>query len=285
MKVFAKAIVGRKLTVNDISVRLQHHETNQGYTDIEIIGRDIHLIVEAKRGWSLPSLAQLRKYARRIEREREHHRLIVLAECSPDYGRRHLPRDVSGVPLTYISWKQIYRMSQNRSRKTLKEKWLIAELQGYLKGVMSMQDQYSNMVFIVPLRAGTPKWSKLSWIDIVEKKRRYFHPFGKSGWPKEPPNYIGFRYEGGLQLICHIESYDVVEEMHSHISEIKAEKWDTTMLYKLGKPIRPAKPVKTGGLYGPGHHWAMLDTLLTCKTVREARDLTQKRLKAVGESG
>lgn len=48
-------------------------------------------------------------------------------------------------------------------------------------------------------------------------------------------------------------------------------------------PIVPQHAVKTGGLYGPGHHWAAIDLLLTCNTVREARDQTQARLEAAGE--
>ena len=33
-----------------------------GFTDIELRSSDAHVIVEAKRGWGLPSLGQLRRY-------------------------------------------------------------------------------------------------------------------------------------------------------------------------------------------------------------------------------
>ncbi|MCG2728873.1 MAG: hypothetical protein L6276_01100, partial [Acetobacterium sp.] len=46
---------------------------------------------------------------------------------------------------------------------------------------------------------GKPESFGLSWIDIVEKRNKYFHPMGMNGWPKEPPNYIAFRYYGKLQ--------------------------------------------------------------------------------------
>jgi hypothetical protein len=40
---------------------------------------------------------------------------------------------------------------------------------------------------------------------------------------------------------------------------------------------------RLGGLYRPGHQWAAVDLLLTSQTLREARELTQERLDAVGE--
>ena len=37
---------------------------------------------------------------------------------------------------------------------------------------MTMQNVDSNWVYVVSLGSGTPKDWKLSWIDVVEKKRR-----------------------------------------------------------------------------------------------------------------
>lgn len=41
--------------------------------------------------------------------------------------------------------------------------------------------------------------------------------------------------------------------------------------------MRPDHEVKTGRLYGPAHHWADLDLLLTASTVREAIDELKPR--------
>ena len=65
-----------------------------------------------------------------------------------------------------------------------------------------------------------PENCDLTWIEIVEQKKKYFHPFGINGWPKEPPNYIAFRYNGKLQSIHHIESYTVTKSLHSAIIEM-----------------------------------------------------------------
>jgi hypothetical protein len=49
-------------------------------------------------------------------------------------------------------------------------------------------------------------------------------------------------------------------------------------IYRLGPAITPGKTVKTGKIFRNGRVWAMLDTLLTCDTISDARDLTQARL-------
>lgn len=59
-----------------------------------------------------------------------------------------------------------------------------------------------------PLSLGgiSPGWS-ISYRDIAEEKLRYFFPVGDR-WPDAPSNYMGFRYDGKLQSIHHVKSYD-----------------------------------------------------------------------------
>jgi hypothetical protein len=61
---------------------------------------------------------------------------------------------------------------------------------------MTIQNQTSNTVYVVSLGAERTSWSgSLTPIEIVTVKDRYFHPIG-DGYPKEPPNYLGFRWHG-----------------------------------------------------------------------------------------
>ena len=60
--------------------------------------------------------------------------------------------------------------------------------------VLSMQIKDSNWVYVVVLGSGKPDNCDLTWVEIVKKYNKYFHPIGGNGWPKEPPNYIAFRY-------------------------------------------------------------------------------------------
>ena len=116
------------------------------------------------------------------------------------------------------------------------------------------------------------EWARgLTYIQTVEGRRKYFHPFGINGWPKEPPNYIGFRYYGCLQRICHVEGAQVINNFHAHFPESPNEKEEWPyLLYDLGRPIFPQSVVRTGKIYASGRRWAMLDLLLTSKTIAAA---------------
>jgi len=267
------------------AIHLQEHGSDAGYTDIEIIAEQAHAIIEAKRGWNLPTASQLKKYAHRLKHQ-HNSAIVVMSECSPEYVRGKLPHRVTGVAIQYLSWKQVASLvEQSRASASFKEKRVLDELHEYLQGVMSMQNQETNLVYVLSLGSGTPNWSKLSWIEFVTKKCRYFHPFGGNGWPTEPPNYLAFRYKGKLQSIHHVESYEVTDDLSKQIPEINKKKLlaresGNFLVYKLGPAITPMHEVKTGNLYANGRYRVALDLLLTCKTISEARDRTKKRLQA-----
>jgi hypothetical protein len=206
-----------------------------------------------------------------------------LSECSREYAKLHLEvHKVAGVPVEPLSWKDIATLAvEARSKGSHAEKRLTAELLTYLRGLMTMQNIDSNWVYVVALAQGKPQGWGISWIDIVKKRQRYFHPMGggRGGWPKEPPNYIAFRYYGKLQSIHHIKSYEVVTNMHERIPEIRSEEWKPHFLYTLGQEFGPSTEVRTGSIYPNGRVWCMLDTLFTCDTISDARDLSQKRVK------
>lgn len=275
------------------AIGLQDSVRGAGRTDIEVKTDQVHLIIEAKRGWELEDPTKLKKYTKRFKTDEAlTPALAVVAECSLEWARPRLPKDIGGVPVEYMSWRKVVRLVEETAAQSGShaEKRLLRELHRYLKGVMTVQNVQSNLVYVVPLA----NWPPLvtdgpTFADIVVKHNRYFHPVGggSSGWPTTPPNYLGFRFDGQLQQIRHVDRYEV----HEHpwdvlIPGIGAEQgWEPSphFFYKLGKPIIPDHDVKTGGLYGPGRHWAAIDLLLTSKTVRAARDRTQKRLEAVGE--
>src|SRR4051812_38405130 len=51
----------------DPVIELQRHDAaDGGFTDVEVRSSDVHVIIEAKRGWALPSDGQLRRYEARF---------------------------------------------------------------------------------------------------------------------------------------------------------------------------------------------------------------------------
>jgi len=288
--VFLEAVVlkitGLAPVADEIVIKNQVYDPALGITDIEISdGRNFHIIIEAKRGWILPSANQLTMYSVRMKNPQRlipNRHIVTLSECSQKYAQLYLPfTSCNGIPVSHLSWKEVFDFAeQSRAASNHEQKHLLAEFSDYLKGVMTMQKKDSNMVYVVALGTDKPNKCDISWIDIVLRHNRYFCPVGGNGWPKEPPNYIAFRYYGQLQSIHHIEGYTVSRNMHDEIPEMPDEVWDTDCyIYKLGPAIKPQKTVKTGKIYRSGRVWAMLDTLLTSDSISDARDLTQERMK------
>jgi hypothetical protein len=150
-----------------------------------------------------------------------------------------------------------------------------------------MQNQRDNMVYVVSLGWRPTAWSPISPRDIVLQHGRYFHLVGggAGGWPKEPPNYLGFRFDARLQQIRHVDDVVVSERPRDFLPGFGPE-YDFDQphyLYTLGPPIEPSREVGSGKVTRALRVWAALDLLLTSSTISEARDLTDARLSAAGE--
>jgi hypothetical protein len=278
--IFLKSALPNIDCTQDATIYLQDIKTGGGITDVEIRGANFHIIIEAKRGWTLPNNEQLSLYAKRLKADNDQQNLlIVMSECSPEYAMIHLQSKLFNIPVKYYSWKNIASLTNKVTNACHAEKRLLEQLRIYLRRVVNMQNQLSNLVFVVSLGSSIPEGCSISWIDIIDKKGRYFHPVG-NGWPSNPPNYLGFRYYGKLQRIHHVESWKIVDDLHSEIREIGAGLWQYPhYCYELGPAIIPSKEIKNGKVYPSGRKWAMLDLLLSCDTVSEACDQTHKRLE------
>ncbi len=276
------------------AIRLQESEHGTGRTDVEIETERLHLVVEAKRGWNLPLPAQLQQYADRLNASDERDRRIaVVAECAPYYPPvAALPSPISGVPVSYVPWKRIAELAVETAgaSRSHAEKRLLLELHSYLKGLMTMQNVTSNLVYVVALGQNPLDWSSITFKETVVERNYYYHPVGgkRGGWPRTPPNYVGFRFDGRLQQIRHVEHYEVITRPHDYIPEIIPEAdWtdEPHFLYSLGPVIEPARPVRTGNVFRSQRVWCALDLLLTSETIRDARDKTQARLADAGQAG
>jgi len=279
---FSKLAIEHDVESESATIRLHRYETGGGITDIEIASPgEYHLIVEAKFGWKLPGRIQLAKYAKRVSfkpGEGTIRRIVSLSECSEDYAAHHLcARSLDGVPIVHISWRSISAAcARARGGVGFKERQILLDLAEYLESVVTSQSQDSNLVYVLALNAGTPDGWQTSWKDIVNRYSRYFHPVG-NGWPREPPNYLAFRYDGRLQSIHHVEAYEVIEDLQKACPGIPHVRRPPHFLYHLGAPFAPPQAIKNGKIWPNGRYWCALDTLFTCGTVSEARDVTRRR--------
>jgi hypothetical protein len=283
-------VLGRKAPPAADKVLLQEGISGAGYTDIEILAGEglVHLIIEAKRGYNLPSTEQLTRYAERSKPRPT--AMLVTAEAPPAYVQGRLPVEVAEVPVLYRSWRQIERLASEciSARCGHAEKRLLRELTGYLRGLMTMQNIRSNLVYVVSLGREIED-TGITFREVVVDHDVYFCPVGggPGGWPKEPPNYLGFRFDGQLQQIRHVEDYEVRNDDYAGFEPLRGKvHWpdDPHWLFGLGPVIQPQHEVRTGNLYRNQRVWAAIDLLLTSKSIAEARDLTRARLEAVGDT-
>jgi len=282
LSVFLKRNCGVKGDHDDVQIRIHRYESGGGITDIELILPGIaHTIIEAKRGWVLPNKSQLTLYAKRqsfLSSAAPIKKILTLSECSQQYAKAHLPvKAIGSVLVEHVAWADIIADAQAAEAQSgHAEKRLLKELANYMRLAMTKQHKDSNLVFVVSLSGRTePNWLT-SWIEVVTKHDKYFHPVG-NGWPKNPPNYIAFRYKGCLQSIHHIDEYEVIDNLKDACPGIPDLPVAPHYLYKLGSAINPTKTVKNGAVYPSGRVWCAIDTLLTSETVAKARDITRTR--------
>jgi len=279
----AKAVFGEVLDVNDVVIALQKHGGDGGYTDVEMqAGHRFHAILEAKRSWELPSVDQLRRYLPRlVAGQAERQRLISVSAADRSHAQRRLPTELAGVSICHLSWGDLVGLARNAAKlaSRFQEKLWLRQLVQHLQEFTSMERQTDNKVFVVvlgqkPMVAGQTH----TWIDVVEKDQRYFHPVGNN-WPVQPPNYIGFRYRGRLQSVHHIDSFEVVEDLSTY-NPLWLKTDSDHFVYRLGPPMRPPREMKTGKLFMNQRVKCAIDTLLSgaCDTIRDARDETDRRL-------
>lgn len=281
------SLAGRTIDASGIRISLQANGDDRGFTDMELRCADqLHAILEAKQGFALPSVDQLTRYRPRLDIEPALQRVLVsVSAMAEEVARRRLPADIRGVPVMHLSWGAIRGIAKaaRQFAGSFEEKLWLRELINHLEGYAAMDRARDNMVYVVSLGSGPMREDgQRTWIDVVEKDRRYFHPVGNT-WPSHPPNYIAFRYRGQLQSIHRIESYDVVLDVSS-----VDPSWVSTsvdhFVYALGPAIRPAKTLKAAGkedsVQRSARVWCAIDTLLSGEfdQLGEARDETKRRL-------
>jgi hypothetical protein len=246
----------------------------------------VHLILEAKIGWELPSRAQLELYTRResFAASRAPIKMIVtLSQADNRYAGLFLPVEVNGFPVRHLSRLGLLEILRESASATsgFHEKKLLRELADLLNKTMNQPNLQSNQVFVVSLnrKLPTPSWSGTTFVDVVERHKKYFHPVGNR-WPVTPPNYIAFRYDGELKAIHHIDKAVITKDL----AEVAPGVLPTCpvnqphFLYSLGPAIRPHHRVPAGPkVLRSNRVVAALDLLLTASTISEALVETKKR--------
>lgn len=277
-----RAVAAKPIESADAVINLQRHHELGGFTDVEVtVPGVLHVIFEAKRGWNLPTDAQLRLYAKRLdESAATDRRLVVLTQWgAEEFVASRLGQWELGYARVTLGWERLVTLAQRHAKAgPHAERRLLRELATYFSSVADMRDIDSNQAYVVSLSRGTIGGWPMSLVAVVEDHRRYFFPVGRGGWPKIPPNYMGFRYDGRLQSIHHVDDYAIATEMSQHLPGVPATGWDPHYVLTLGPPIRPAAEVRNGpSIMRAMRTWIDIDLLLTSTTITEALKATRER--------
>lgn len=283
-------LTGLVRAVADVSVdpaatviRLQEHHQTGGFTDVELLVPDLlHLILEAKRGWNLPTAAQLEHYAQRFRADAPGmvQAIVVLTQWgATSLVERQLPTWPFAYPRYVLGWGDLVELTERAGQQgPLAERHLLRELATYLRGVADMRDTNSNSVYVVSLGSRMGEGWPFNNIQIVEDHDRYWFPASGKNWPKVPPNYLGFRYYGRLQSIRHVDGYVIDTDVTRHLPEAPSQEWEPHFFFTLGPPIRPDHEVPTGRrIQRSARVWVDIDLLLTAPTISDALELTKQR--------
>jgi hypothetical protein len=289
LRSFITSSIGNNTSIDlkNVTIDLQKHGPDKGFTDLEIKQEGVfHIIVEAKKLWSLPIKRQLSKYTSRFSlsghsSENERQVLVTLSAASIEYAERRQASEVDAFPVVHYSWTDLNNIVSEARTKTnsYEEKLWLRELTAHLKGYITMTSPTDNRAYCVVISSGTIGTnSSYTWLDVINKESHYFHPVGGNGWPVSPPNYVAFRTDGNLMSVHHVDSYEVTDDL-----KLINKNWPSVsedhFVYNLGPAMKPTQPLKNGGIYPSGRIWCALDTLLSgaFETIAEARDETQRR--------
>jgi hypothetical protein len=266
-------------------INLQRHDALGGFTDLELTaGGQLHLILEAKRGWALPSELQLGLYLDRlIARPAQDSGLVVLTQWGGEsVAKARIAALQLPVACHVLGWSQVAALTQAaaHSRRPA-ERRLLQELSRYLWGVADMRETESNQVYVVSLGRRRDEGWPIDFVQVVEQHSRYFYPASGMRWPKVPPNYMAFRYAGRLQSVRHVDDYTIATDMSAFFPGVPSGEWEPHFVLSLGPPIVPDHPVANGpSIQRSSRVWADIDLLLTAPTISDAWRESKARARA-----
>lgn len=175
---------------SDVVLRMETRD-DAGRTDLELVTEAALVVVEAKLGWHLPTVAQLERYADRVTNHGGG-LLVTLSDCSPAYAAYELPGTVRGVPVQHLPWSRVKeRLQAARRAAGGVEKYWLGELDDYLRRAVRVRDPASGWAYCVVVSLDRPGGGgERTFRYFVVNDDAYFHPFGwGSGWPTNPPNF------------------------------------------------------------------------------------------------
>jgi hypothetical protein len=112
----------------------------------------------------------------------------------------------------------------------------------------------------------------------VTDELTYYHPHGVNRRPKEPPNFLAFRWDGHVQRVHRVDTYEVVPTLLDRFpdlppSERLLQPHAVYGLSEKGIPLRA--PIPNGARNRAARLWVLLDQLQVADTLADAYERSQ----------
>lgn len=126
--------------------------------------------------------------------------LVTLSQASVEWAAKKLPASVLNVPVRHLPRSQVRQLlAAARPRARGAERLWLSELDTYLRRAITVREISDCWTYSVVVSDDRPgNGGARTFRDFVEDGI-YFHPFGTGGWPKEPPNFMAFRWANQVQ--------------------------------------------------------------------------------------
>ena len=264
-------------------IRYQRHGSNhlEGITDIELLlEKRFHVIIEAKVGQAVPTIAQCVKYLPRFAHnvpENSKYLAVLLDSADTGIAGSYGKKEPSLRPyLRPLIWGRLHGIAQTISRRSTNpiEKFLLTQF-CYFVGREYRMKSYEEEVWVVPV--GTkPLWTDgLSFYDIPVKRHIYFHPAKRS---RRRSIYFAPRAHGKVECVQKILRIDYDVAPKDYVPELSRFSWASQAhnVFHLTEPIALPSPVKSGKVRNTVFY-VDFDLLLRAKTIKEAHQLKAAR--------
>lgn len=116
---------------------------------------------------------------------------------------------------------------------------------------MTSQKLFSTWTYCVSVSTGGV--GEVNYRTVVADEHCSFHPYGVSGWPMIPPNFLAFRWAGAVQGIHHVEASKVVATLREAYPTLPAtEEVDRQhIVYSLGPDLAAGRRLPNGRSIAP----------------------------------
>jgi hypothetical protein len=284
----------RKSTLNKAEIYLQKYDENSeggGRTDLEIIIKNrLHLILEAKVNFNIPSIEQCIKYVDRLQNTLRNSpstkcKLVMLLDIDPKptielYHKKNIELKTL---LDGLYWADIFEKSQSAINKEVSssvENYSLKQFGIFIEKELNMKS-YTDEIWVVPTNKH-PLWKEgWSFYDTHLKGQIYYRK-KKDGYTNVKPLYIAFRCNGKvefIQRVVKIEHEIPVIDVLPQLGNIRT-RWPSEphTIWHLDKPVKlpHAIPVKDRTIQQLPTSYD-IDVLLTAPSIKDARVLMQKR--------